>query len=243
MHLADLTSYIEAQERLGELYADPEAWARKAILNIAGSGQILQRPHHRRIRSGDLEGAAMPSVVRNACPRKGTHPRQFLRWRADRRRRRCWSISRGSSGSTTSGGPTWTIPTRWSASAPADIAARRCAARLPRRTSWPSRRPSATTAQPGHRRSALHGQGHPRAVRAGAAHRARGAGGQRRGDRHPARRRRDADAGHLAGHPRLQSRPQGRISRTASSSRRRTTRPRTAASSTTRRTAARPTLT
>jgi glycogen phosphorylase len=40
MHLADLTSYIQAQERLGELYADPRAWARKAILNVAGSGKF-----------------------------------------------------------------------------------------------------------------------------------------------------------------------------------------------------------
>jgi starch phosphorylase len=40
MHLADLTSYIQAHERLGELYADPHAWARKAILNVAGSGKF-----------------------------------------------------------------------------------------------------------------------------------------------------------------------------------------------------------
>ena len=40
MHLADLTSYCQAQERLGEVYADPDAWARKAILNVAGSGQF-----------------------------------------------------------------------------------------------------------------------------------------------------------------------------------------------------------
>ena len=72
------------------------------------------------------------------------------------------------------------------------------------------------------------------ALRSGAAHRARGAGGQRRGDHHSAKQRRDADAGHLAGHPRLQPRPQGSISPTASSSRRRTTRRRTAGSSTTR---------
>jgi len=37
-HLADLTSYCQGQERLGALYADPDAWARKAILNIASSG-------------------------------------------------------------------------------------------------------------------------------------------------------------------------------------------------------------
>ena len=40
MHLADLTSYVQAQERLGELYRDPGAWARKAILNVAGSGKF-----------------------------------------------------------------------------------------------------------------------------------------------------------------------------------------------------------
>jgi starch phosphorylase len=40
MHLADLTSYLEASQRLGELYADSNAWARKAILNVAGSGKF-----------------------------------------------------------------------------------------------------------------------------------------------------------------------------------------------------------
>jgi len=40
MHLADLASYTQAQERLGELYNDPDAWARKAILNVAHSGKF-----------------------------------------------------------------------------------------------------------------------------------------------------------------------------------------------------------
>ena len=40
MHLADLTSYCRAQDQLGELYRDSEAWARKAVLNIAGSGKF-----------------------------------------------------------------------------------------------------------------------------------------------------------------------------------------------------------
>jgi glycogen phosphorylase len=40
MHLADLTSYCQAHERLGALYADPGAWARKAILNVASSGKF-----------------------------------------------------------------------------------------------------------------------------------------------------------------------------------------------------------
>jgi glycogen phosphorylase len=40
MHLADLRSYLEASRRLGALYADPDGWARKAILNVAGSGNF-----------------------------------------------------------------------------------------------------------------------------------------------------------------------------------------------------------
>jgi starch phosphorylase len=40
MHLADLTSYWQAHERLGGLYADPGAWAHKAILNVASSGKF-----------------------------------------------------------------------------------------------------------------------------------------------------------------------------------------------------------
>ncbi|MGO8745147.1 MAG: glycogen/starch/alpha-glucan phosphorylase [Thermoguttaceae bacterium] len=40
MHLADLKSYLEADHHLVDLYADPDAWARKAILNVAGSGMF-----------------------------------------------------------------------------------------------------------------------------------------------------------------------------------------------------------
>jgi len=38
MHLADLGTYLEADQRLCELYRDGDAWARKAILNVAASG-------------------------------------------------------------------------------------------------------------------------------------------------------------------------------------------------------------
>jgi starch phosphorylase len=38
MHLADLTSYLDADQRLVKLYADPHGWAQKAILNVASSG-------------------------------------------------------------------------------------------------------------------------------------------------------------------------------------------------------------
>ncbi len=40
MHLADLTSYLEADQRLLNVYADPDAWTRMSILNIAGSGKF-----------------------------------------------------------------------------------------------------------------------------------------------------------------------------------------------------------
>jgi glycogen phosphorylase len=40
LHLADLKSYSEAHSRLGELYANPEDWSRRAILNIAASGKF-----------------------------------------------------------------------------------------------------------------------------------------------------------------------------------------------------------
>jgi len=40
LHLADLKSYSDAHARLGELYSDQEAWSRKAILNIAASGEF-----------------------------------------------------------------------------------------------------------------------------------------------------------------------------------------------------------
>ncbi|MEO8592068.1 MAG: glycogen/starch/alpha-glucan phosphorylase [Candidatus Solibacter sp.] len=40
MHLADLTAYCQAQDRVGALYADHNEWAKKAILNVAGSGKF-----------------------------------------------------------------------------------------------------------------------------------------------------------------------------------------------------------
>jgi starch phosphorylase len=40
MHLADLTSYANAQSRVATAYADPSTWAQKAILNVASSGRF-----------------------------------------------------------------------------------------------------------------------------------------------------------------------------------------------------------
>jgi starch phosphorylase len=40
MHLADLQSYLEADARLVNLYADANAWAQKAIVNVASCGKF-----------------------------------------------------------------------------------------------------------------------------------------------------------------------------------------------------------
>jgi glycogen phosphorylase len=40
MHLADMKSYLAADGQLCNLYADSDAWVRKAILNVAGSGKF-----------------------------------------------------------------------------------------------------------------------------------------------------------------------------------------------------------
>jgi starch phosphorylase len=39
-HLADLPSYLEVQERVGQEFKDPATWARKAIFNVARVGKF-----------------------------------------------------------------------------------------------------------------------------------------------------------------------------------------------------------
>jgi glycogen phosphorylase len=39
-HLADLSAYVETQEKAGSLYTQPDVWARKAILNVGHSGKF-----------------------------------------------------------------------------------------------------------------------------------------------------------------------------------------------------------
>ena len=39
-HLADLSAYVETQEKVGSLYTQPDVWARKAILNVGHSGKF-----------------------------------------------------------------------------------------------------------------------------------------------------------------------------------------------------------
>jgi starch phosphorylase len=40
LHLADLKSYLEADQRLSALYTNPDAWVHEAILNVASSGKF-----------------------------------------------------------------------------------------------------------------------------------------------------------------------------------------------------------
>jgi starch phosphorylase len=58
MHLADLSTYAQTQQRLGELYADPDAWVRKALINVACSGKF----------SSDRTIAEYAAKVWNATP-------------------------------------------------------------------------------------------------------------------------------------------------------------------------------
>jgi starch phosphorylase len=62
MHLADFRSYLEADQRLVELYSRPDEWSRKAILNVAGSGMFSSDRTIREYASG-IWGAA-PCPVR-----------------------------------------------------------------------------------------------------------------------------------------------------------------------------------
>ena len=57
-HLADLTSYSKAQEKVAALYRTPEEWTRKAILNIATSGKF----------SSDRTIAEYAAEIWNASP-------------------------------------------------------------------------------------------------------------------------------------------------------------------------------
>jgi hypothetical protein len=57
-HLADLRSYLEAIQRLRELYADADGECQCVRLE-----KVLQRPHHRGVRGRHLEGAAVSGAV------------------------------------------------------------------------------------------------------------------------------------------------------------------------------------
>ncbi len=64
MHLADLTSYIQAQERLGELYRDPRCLGAQSHFECGRLRQVFERPHHRGICDRHLGGEAMPGAMK-----------------------------------------------------------------------------------------------------------------------------------------------------------------------------------
>ena len=66
MHLADLESYREADQRLGELYADPERLGAQGDPERRRLRQVLERPHHRRVRGRYLGRGAVPCLRVNA---------------------------------------------------------------------------------------------------------------------------------------------------------------------------------
>ena len=79
MHLADLRSYLQADERLCELYRTPDDSAKKSILNIAGSGKfssdraIFKFPASSGMR-GRLSGAVAFEVDYGDTPVPGLLP-------------------------------------------------------------------------------------------------------------------------------------------------------------------------
>ena len=87
MHLADLRSYLEADHRLTELYADEHAWARKAILNVAGSGKFSS-DRTIAICRRDLECQAQSDFIEGTADDRFTTRRQTgTKRNADRSRR------------------------------------------------------------------------------------------------------------------------------------------------------------
>ena len=63
MHLADLTSYLEADRRLEQLYTDPNRMGAQGDPQRGGLGQVLQRPDDRRVRGRHLGRQAVPGLV------------------------------------------------------------------------------------------------------------------------------------------------------------------------------------
>ena len=63
MHLADLTAYLEADRRLLELYAEPPTLGAERHPERRQLREVLERPHHRRVRGRDLAGEAVPGAL------------------------------------------------------------------------------------------------------------------------------------------------------------------------------------
>jgi starch phosphorylase len=62
MHLADLGSYLEADQRLLGLHAQQDEWTGKAILNIASSGKFSSDRTIRQYAEDIWNGVPCPVV-------------------------------------------------------------------------------------------------------------------------------------------------------------------------------------
>jgi starch phosphorylase len=60
MHLADLSAYVTTQEQVGRLYRQPDAWARRAIINVAHSGKFSSDRTIREYARGIWRAEACP---------------------------------------------------------------------------------------------------------------------------------------------------------------------------------------
>jgi len=60
MHLADLRAYLDADQRLLDLYRKPNAWARMALINVAGAGKFSSDRAVEEYASGIWEVAPCP---------------------------------------------------------------------------------------------------------------------------------------------------------------------------------------
>src|SRR5437016_1313527 len=67
MHLADLKSYLDADERLREVYVRSDGWVRKVILNLAGSGKFSSDRTIAEYANGIWEVQPCPIPDRNAA--------------------------------------------------------------------------------------------------------------------------------------------------------------------------------
>ena len=68
MHLADLTGYVQTQEKVAALYGDRPAWAAEGDPQRRPVREVLQRPHDRRVRGGHLGGGTVPGGVTRRRP-------------------------------------------------------------------------------------------------------------------------------------------------------------------------------
>ena len=210
LHLADLKAYLEADQRLQDLYADPDAWAKKAILNVAASGKfssdrtIAEYNAERNLAVGQTVSGALKHTD-PSCSQKEPNHERFHRWlgkpapkamlvdlarlerdyyerQPDIGQSRNQLVSFGTSGHR----GLFACDGTFTEAHILAITQAICDYRRAHNTNGPL----------------LHGQGHACLVQPGPTHRAGSAGRQRRRHDHPARRLLYADAGDFARHPR-----------------------------------------